>query len=90
VDTLQGTHTVTVKAGTQHGHVERIKGEGVPHLRGRGRGDLFVHVLVETPSALTEAEEDLLRQFALARGENVSPPGGGGDGVFSRLRSAFG
>jgi molecular chaperone DnaJ len=90
VDTLQSTHTVSVKAGTQHGHVERVKGEGVPHLRGRGRGDLFVHVLVETPSELTAAEEDLLRQFAAARGENVSPPGGGGDGVFSRIRSAFG
>ncbi len=90
VDTLESTHSVTVKAGTQHGHVERIRGEGVPHLRGRGRGDLFVHVLVETPAGLTDAEEDLLRQFAAARGENVLPPGGGGDGVFSRLRSAFG
>jgi molecular chaperone DnaJ len=91
VDTLEGTHPVTVRAGTQHGFVERIRSEGVPHLRGRGRGDLFVHVLVETPSALTDAEEELLRQFAAARGENVSPPGGGGgDGVFSRLRSAFG
>jgi len=90
VETLDGTHRVGVKAGTQHGHIERIKGEGVPHLRGRGRGDLFVHVLVETPSELTAAEEDLLRQFAAARGEDVSPPGGGGDGVFSRLRSAFG
>jgi molecular chaperone DnaJ len=90
VDTLEGTHPVTVKAGTQHGHIERIRGEGVPHLRGRGRGDLFVHVLVETPSDLTESEEELLRQFAAARGEDVSPPGGGGDGVFSRIRSAFG
>ena len=90
VDTLESTHAVTVKAGTQHGHVERVRGEGVPHLRGRGRGDLFVHVLVETPAGLSEAEEDLLRQFAAARGENVLPPGGGGDGVFSRLRSAFG
>jgi molecular chaperone DnaJ len=91
VDTLEGTHPVTVRAGTQHGFVERIRSDGVPHLRGRGRGDLFVHVLVETPSALTDAEEELLRQFAAARGENVSPPGGGGgDGVFSRLRSAFG
>jgi molecular chaperone DnaJ len=90
VDTLEGTHPVVLRAGTQHGFSERIRSEGVPHLRGRGRGDLFVHVLVETPSALTAAEEELLRQFAAARGENVSPPGGGGDGVFSRLRSAFG
>jgi molecular chaperone DnaJ len=91
VDTLEGSHPVSVKAGTQHGFIERIRSEGVPHLRGRGRGDLFVHVLVETPSDLDAAQEDLLRQFAAARGESVSPPGGGGgDGVFSRLRSAFG
>jgi molecular chaperone DnaJ len=90
VETLESTHAVTVRAGTQHGHVERIRSEGVPHLRGRGRGDLLVHVLVETPAELTAAEEELLRQFAAARGENVAPPGGGGDGVFSRLRSAFG
>ena len=90
VETLEGTHAVHLRPGTQHGFVERIRGEGVPHLRGRGRGDLFVHVLVETPSALDAAQEELLRQFAAARGEQVSPPGTGGDGVFSRLRSAFG
>jgi molecular chaperone DnaJ len=91
VETLEGTHPVVVRSGTQHGFVERIRGEGVPHLRGRGRGELFVHVLVETPASLTTAEEELLRQFAAARGEQVTPPGGGGgDGVFSRIRSAFG
>jgi molecular chaperone DnaJ len=90
VDTMEGTHLVVVKAGTQHGHIERVRGEGVPHLRGRGRGDLFVHVLVETPSDLTAPEEERLRQFAAARGETVSAPGGGADGVFSRIRSAFG
>jgi molecular chaperone DnaJ len=90
VDTLEGTLPVVVRAGTQHGYVERIKGAGVPHLRGRGRGDLFVHVLVETPVGLKPAEEELLRQYAAARGEHLSPPDSGGDGVFSRLRSAFG
>ena len=71
--------------------MERIKGLGVPHLRGRGRGDLFVHVLVATPTDLTAEQEQLLRQFAAFRGEAVSPSGTGGhDGVFSRLRSAFG
>jgi molecular chaperone DnaJ len=90
VDTLEGTHPVSVRPATQHGFVERIRGEGVPHLRGRGRGDLFVHVLVETPADLTDAQEELLRQFAAAREEQVSPHGSGGEGVFSRLRSAFG
>jgi len=90
VETLDGSHPITVHPGTQHGFVERVRGLGVPHLRGRGRGDLFVHVMVATPSKLTPAEDELLRQFAASRGESVSPPGGGGDGVFSRIRSAFG
>jgi molecular chaperone DnaJ len=91
VDSLDGPQPVVIAPGTQHGHVERIRGFGVPHLRGRGRGDLFVHVLVATPGDLTPEQDQLLRQFATSRGEDVSPPGTtGGDGVFSRLRSAFG
>ncbi|HWE67368.1 MAG TPA: molecular chaperone DnaJ [Acidimicrobiales bacterium] len=89
-DTLEGTHTLVVAAGTQSGFVERLRGAGVPHLRGRGRGDQYVHISIETPVKLSAAEEELLRQFAAARGEPVAAPGSGGDGVFSRLRSAFG
>jgi DnaJ-class molecular chaperone len=48
-------------------------------------------VLVETPTNLTPEQDELLRQFAASREEPVSPPGaGGGEGVFSRIRSAFG
>jgi molecular chaperone DnaJ len=91
VESLDGPQRVTVGPGTQHGHVERIRGLGVPHLRGRGRGDLFVHVLVATPDGLTPEQDQLLRQFAALRGEDVSPPGSaGGEGMLSRLRSAFG
>ncbi len=92
VESLDGPQPVVVAPGTQHGHVERLRGLGVPHLRGRGRGDLFVHVLVATPTDLTPEQDELLRQFATSRGEEVAPPGGHahGEGVFSRLRSAFG
>jgi molecular chaperone DnaJ len=90
VETLDGVHPMVINPGTQPGFIERVRGLGVPHLRGRGRGDLFVHVIVATPSRLTAAEDELLRQYAAAHGESVSPPGGGGDGVFSRIRSAFG
>lgn len=90
VDTLEEPHPVLVPAGTQSGHIVKLRGLGVPHLRGRGRGDLFVHVAVETPTGLDATQEELLRQLAAARGEEVSPPAVGGDGVLSRLRSAFG
>jgi molecular chaperone DnaJ len=90
VQGIDSTLPIAVPAGTQHGYIERMRGSGVPHLRGRGRGDLFVHVMIETPTDLTADQEELLRQYAASRGEEVGPPGGGGDGVFSRLRSAFG
>jgi molecular chaperone DnaJ len=91
VETLDGPQRLTIGPGTQHGHIERIRSLGVPHLRGRGRGDFYVHVLVATPTDLSPEQDELLRQFAASRGEDVSAPGArGGDGVFSRLRSAFG
>jgi molecular chaperone DnaJ len=91
VETLDGPQHMTIGPGTQHGHIERIRGLGVPHLRGRGRGDFYVHVQVATPTDLTPEQDELLRQFATSRGEAVLAPGaGGGEGVFSRLRSAFG
>jgi molecular chaperone DnaJ len=88
VATLEEPRLMTIAAGTQTGHVERVKGQGVTRLRGRGRGDLYVHVAVETPTDLDDKQVELLRQLAAERGEVVSehPPH---EGVFSRLRSAF-
>jgi molecular chaperone DnaJ len=89
VATLEDPALVTIAAGTQGGHVIRLKGSGVPHLRGRGRGDFLVHVVVDTPTALSPKQEELLLQLAAERGEEV-----GGteerEGVLSRIRSAFG
>jgi molecular chaperone DnaJ len=89
VDTLEDPVAVNIPSGTQAGHVIRLKGAGVPHLRGRGRGDFLVHVVVDTPTNLTPKQEELLLQLAAERGEEV----GANDeheGVFSRIRSAFG
>jgi len=90
VDTLEEPRRVVVAPGTQSGHVVRLKGLGVPHLRGRGRGDLFVRLVVETPTTLTPKQVDLLRQLAVERDEQLADGEGGHDGVLSRLRSAFG
>jgi DnaJ-class molecular chaperone len=49
----------------------------------------LVHVVVDTPTGLTPRQEELLGQLAQERGEEVDP-GAGRDGVFSRIRSAFG
>jgi molecular chaperone DnaJ len=88
VETLEEPADVAIEAGTQSGHVVRLKGGGVSHLRGRGRGDLYVHVVVDTPTGLTPKQEELLSQLAAERGEALASLDG--DGVFSRIRSVFG
>jgi len=66
--------------------VFRLRNRGVPHVEGRGRGDLLVRVSVETPSEMSREEEQLMRQLAELRGEPVAPPD---MGFFSRIKSAF-
>jgi molecular chaperone DnaJ len=88
IKTLDGEETVEVRAGTQPGSMLRIKSKGVPHLRGSGRGDLFVHLDVRTPTKLDGQQEQLLREFAKARGEEVAELTKQG-GFFSRMRDAF-
>jgi molecular chaperone DnaJ len=85
IPTLDGSTEVTVAPGTQPGHQLRVKGEGVPVLRGRGRGDLVVQLDVEIPTRLSDEERTLLREFASLRGEEVTVPE---RGLFSRLRSS--
>ncbi len=85
-ETLDGAEDLVVPKGTQTDRVFRLRGRGVPHLEGRGRGDLLVRVVVDTPVAGSDEEEELLRQLAALRGEEVAPAD---DGLFAKLRSAF-
>jgi molecular chaperone DnaJ len=80
-----------IKPGTQSGSELTVPGRGVPSLRGSGRGDVVVRVIVATPTRLDEAQQDLLRQLAELRGEE-KPTGqvtSGHRSVFDRLRGAF-
>jgi molecular chaperone DnaJ len=85
-ETLDGSEDLVVPAGTQSGRVFRLRGRGVPHVDGRGRGDLLVQVVVETPTGLSRTQEELLRQFAEERGEDVAAVD---TGLLSKIRSAF-
>ena len=85
-ETLDGDEELTVPAGTQTGRELRLKGRGVPALNGRGRGDLVVRIVVDTPTGLDGVQEELLRRLAQERGEAVAPPG---SGLLSKIRSAF-
>jgi molecular chaperone DnaJ len=86
LETLDGVEDLPIPRGTQTGRTFRLRGRGVPHLQGRGRGDLVVVVNVVTPTDLTEEEASLLERFAALRGEQV---GGVDESLFSRLRSRF-
>ncbi|MCY4163537.1 MAG: molecular chaperone DnaJ [bacterium] len=72
-ETLEGIEELNVPAGTQSGDVFRLKAQGVPRLQGRGRGDLLVQAVVETPMGLSDEQMDLLRQLAELRGEDIAP-----------------
>jgi molecular chaperone DnaJ len=85
-ESLDGDEELAIPGGTQSGREFRLRGRGVPHLQGRGRGDLIVTVVVDTPTDLTREQEELLRQLAAARAEEVAPPEAG---FLSKLRSAF-
>ncbi|MST33818.1 molecular chaperone DnaJ [Acidimicrobiaceae bacterium USS-CC1] len=86
LETLDGTDELTIPAGTQGGREFRLRGKGVPHLQSRGRGDLLVTIAVDTPTELTKTQEELLRQLAAERGEDVADADAG---LLSRIRGAF-
>ena len=71
-DTIDGPESLKVPAGTQPNQVFRLRGKGVQHLQGAGRGDHFVHVAVKIPTALNDEQRQLLERLAAIEGE--SPP----------------
>jgi len=71
VKTLHGNESLKVPAGTQTGTVFRVRGQGMPVLGGRGKGDLFVSVSVITPTSLTREQRKLLEQLAKIETEDL-------------------
>jgi molecular chaperone DnaJ len=86
VPTLEGTTEVRIEPGTQPGTTLTLRGEGMPRLRRRGRGDLKVVVDVMVPTRLSGEQRELLKRFEAASGEETY---NGGDSFFDRLRSVF-
>ena len=85
VPTLGGSVEMDVPAGTQSGETFRLRGKGMPQLRGRGRGDQYVQVRVVTPENLTDDQREALQRFAEAGGEDVDVSAG----FFEKLRGSF-
>jgi len=73
VPTLNGKVKMKMPEGTQTGKIFRIKAKGIPRLDGYGKGDELVRVKIETPVNLNEKQRSVLKEFADACGENVTP-----------------
>jgi molecular chaperone DnaJ len=87
VPTLDGSDAkVKVPEGTQSGKQFRLKGKGMPVLRSRDMGDLYIQVVVETPQKLTKRQRELLMEFDQECSKDTHPES---SGFFSRVREFF-
>ncbi len=93
LDTLDGPVNVDISPGTQPGETVTVRGQGASRLRSAGRGDLYVHLSVQTPTGLDPQQQQLLQQLADLRAETTQQVGQGvehhGGGLFSRIKDAF-
>jgi molecular chaperone DnaJ len=87
VPTLHGKVKLKVPAGTQTGTKFRLKGKGIPNVRGYGVGDQHIIVRMITPTKLTDKQKQLLREFGDLSGN--SPIGEHEEGFFSKVKRAF-
>jgi molecular chaperone DnaJ len=87
VPTLHGKVKLKIPAGTQTGTKFRLKGKGVPNVRGYGQGDQHIIVRVVTPTKLTEKQKQLLREFDQLGGQSAQHEAA--DSFFNKVKKAF-
>ena len=91
VPTLNGKVSLTIPAETQTGKVFRLKGKGVKSLRGSTIGDLYCHVVVETPVNLTNRQKELLKELADSlKGDKGSKHSPKEKSFFDKVKKFFG
>jgi molecular chaperone DnaJ len=86
VPTLDGKMArINIPAGAQGGHQFRMRGKGMPIMRSSQRGDMYIEIVVETPTNLTAKQKELLKEFEKAG--KTSPES---EGFFSKMKEMFG
>ena len=88
VPTLDGPRPVRIPPATQSGELFSLRGLGVPHLRGSGRGDMLIRVQVVTPTRLSEEQKRLLLKLSESLGAAVTPQDE--KGLLEKIRDALG
>ncbi len=90
LEVLDGDEDLDIQPGTQSGTVITLRGQGMPQLRGSGRGSMFVHIEVVTPTHLDGDQSELLRKLATLRGEEQPELAARSHGgLFNRIRGSF-
>lgn len=84
IPTLDGTVKLKIPEGTQTGTFFRLKGKGMPRLKGASKGDLHVKIKVVTPTKLTDRQRDLLKEFGKIAGTDHSDKG-----LFGKIKDAI-
>ena len=90
IPTIDGKVKYNLPAGTQTNTTFRLRGQGIPNLNGRGRGDQYVTVQVKVPKTLSDVQREALRRFDKAmKGEPLDtsePNFGKGKGLFEKKK----
>ena len=86
VPTMAGKATLKIPAGTQSGTTFRLKGRGMPHLRGGSHGDQLIRVQVEVPDSLSAEQRQILEEFARVSGDPDQPMS---KGFFEKAKKFF-
>jgi molecular chaperone DnaJ len=89
IPTLDGSAKIRVPAETQTGKTFRLKGKGIKGVRSQFPGDLFCHVVVETPVSLTERQRQLLREFEAISSEDSARHNPRAKGWFDKVKEFF-
>jgi len=87
VPTVDGESILKIPAATQPGKIIRMRGKGVPHLRGNGRGDQLVIINVDIPKSLNSEQRELIEKLGKSLGTEVTPQE---RGFFDRLKDVIG
>jgi molecular chaperone DnaJ len=90
VPTLDGNHRLKIPAGSQTGHLFRLKNKGFPNVSGRGRGDELVILVAVTPESLTDKQKKLLQELEKSFAEAGIPQQKKGKRLIERFKGVFG
>ena len=90
IPTLDGHATIKIPTETQTGQVFRLKNKGIRPVRGSVTGDLYCHVVIETPVKLTARQKELLREFEAINDQDPGAHSPRAKSFFDKVRDFFG